>query len=84
MMSNGGNRSIGVRFRNVTIPQGATIDKAYIEFVVANSTSTATSLTIYGQDYDNAPTFATSTSNVSSRTKTSAYVKWTPPDWGGA
>ncbi len=83
MMDSGGNRSIGLRFRNVTIPQGATIDNAYIEFVVANSTSGATALTIYGQDYDNAPTFSTATSNVSSRTKTSASTSWNPPDWGG-
>ena len=83
MMGSGGNRSIGLRFRNVTIPQGATIDNAYIEFIVANSTSGATALTIYGQDYDNAPTFSTATSNVSSRTKTSASASWNPPDWGG-
>jgi|GEM_PF-1973088 len=83
MMSSGGNRSVGLRFRNVTIPQGATIDSAYIEFVVANSTTTSTALTIYGQDYDNPPTFSTATSNVSSRTKTSASVSWNPPAWGG-
>jgi len=83
MMGGGGNRSVGLRFRNVTIPQGATIDSAYIEFVVANSTSAATALTIFGQDYDNAPTFSTATSNVSSRTKTSASVSWNPPEWGG-
>ena len=83
MMESGGNRGIGVRFRNVTIPQGATIDSAYIEFAVANSTSSSTALTIYGQDYDNPPTFSTSSGDVSSRIKTTASVSWNPPAWGG-
>ncbi len=83
MLNSGGNKVIGLRFRNVTIPQEAHINDAYLEFTTAASASTATSLKIYGQDYDNPPTFATSLNNISNRIKTSAYVSWSPEAWGG-
>jgi hypothetical protein len=77
------NQTIGLRFQNVTIPQGATITKAYLEFFPALTDSGSTNLTIYGQDYDNPPTFAAAVGNISSRTKTSASVGWSPPEWTG-
>jgi hypothetical protein len=83
MMDSGGNTRVGLRFRNVTVPQGATITNAYIEFTTAASASTATSLNIYGQDYDDPPTFAASANNISNRIKTSASVSWSPVAWGG-
>ncbi len=70
------NQTIGLRFQNVTIPQGATITKAYLEFFPALTDSGSTSLTIYGQDYDNPPTFAAAVGNISTRTKTSEHVDW--------
>jgi hypothetical protein len=83
MVNSGGNTHIGMRFRNVSIPQGASITDAYIEFTTAASGSTVTALKIYGQDYDNPPTFASSLNNISNRIKTSAYVSWNPEPWGG-
>jgi len=83
MMNNGGNKAVGLRFRSVSIPQGATINAAYLEFTTAATASTATTLKIYGQDYDNPPTFATSLNNISNRIKTTAYATWTPEAWGG-
>jgi len=40
-----------------------------------------TSLTIQAQASDNAPTFTSTASNISSRTKTTASVPWTPAAW---
>lgn len=73
---------IGLRFNGITIPQGATINSAHLEFECDESTSEITSLIISGQDIDNAPTFTTATSNLSMRNRTSAQVNWNGiPSW---
>ena len=38
-------------------------------------------ITVFGEDVDDAVTFATNSGNISSRTKTSASVDWTPDPW---
>lgn len=75
------NQTVGLRFNGVTIPQGATITNAYIQFT-ADETSTGTaSLNIHGHDADNSVAFSTSNGDVSSRTNTTANVAWSPPTW---
>jgi hypothetical protein len=75
-------QQVGVRFQNITIPQGATITNAYIQFTADETDSGATSLTIYGEDIDNAPIFENIANNISSRTKTTASVAWNSiPAW---
>ena len=76
-----GNQTVGLRFPGVTIPRGAAIVNAYVQFQVDEATSGATSLTIEGQAVDNAVTFSTSNRNISSRTRTSVAVPWTPDAW---
>lgn len=71
-----GDQIVGMRFTNITIPQGAIITNAYIEFEVDETDSGTTNLTFSGQDIDNAPTFSTSSNNISSRTPTSNTVPW--------
>src|SRR6188474_810829 len=56
---------VGIRFPDVTIPRGATITAAYVQFSVDEATSDATSLTIRAQAADTAPTFTTATANIS-------------------
>jgi hypothetical protein len=74
-------QTVGLRFTGVTIPRGATIRTAYIQFQADETQSEATSLTIEGQATDNPPAFSTSKFNVSSRPRTSA-VTWSPvPAW---
>ncbi len=74
----GHDQIVGMRFQNVTIPQGATIDSAYIEFECDAGTWTGdVYLEIRGEDIDNAPTFTTGTSNISLRTYTTASASWT-------
>ena len=82
LVNDGSDQEIGIRFQNITIPQGATITNAYIQFQADEDDSEATSLTIYGEDTANAPTFATSSGNITNRTKTSASVDWNSiPGW---
>jgi hypothetical protein len=79
-----GNQIIGLRFTGLTIPQGATITSAYIEFMAANGSTTASSLTIKGEAADYAATFSTKSKNISSRAKTVASVAWSPETWTAA
>jgi len=76
--------TVGLRFQNVQIPKGATIEEAYLK-IVSHESKSATDiaeLTIYGNDVDNAVTF-NETDLVSSRQKTDASVAWTVnEDWG--
>lgn len=75
--------TVGVRFQNLTIPQGATISSAYITFEASVDHSEATRVTFTGQAIDDAPTFdiGSTDSDISSRTDTTARVKWTVPPW---
>jgi hypothetical protein len=76
LVNDGNDQTVGVRFRNVTIPQAATITNAYIEFVMDESHSEATTLTIKGEASDNSPIFAATNNNISDRTTTTAAVTW--------
>ena len=75
---NGGWESVvGIRFRNVEVPQGATVTKAYISFKAYNDSSTnSASFKITGEDTDDASYFTTSSSNITNRNTTSASVTW--------
>jgi PKD repeat protein len=72
---------VGIRFANVTVPAGATITNAYVQFTTKEASTGAAPLTISGQATDNAATFTTTSKNVSSRARVSATVAWNPADW---
>ena len=74
-------QTVGMRFSGTDIPIGATIVNAYIQFQTDETQSTATSLTIQGEDTDNAGPFLRLTGNISSRPRTAAEVLWSPPAW---
>jgi hypothetical protein len=76
-----GDQTVGMRFTGVTVPPGAAITDAYVQFQVDRATSVATSLTIHGQAADNAATFAKTTQNISSRPRTAQSVPWDPVPW---
>ena len=71
---NGSNQLIGIRFQNITIPQGTTILSASIQFTTDEINSGATSLIIQGEDVDNSLTFDTTLNNISNRTTTNAAL----------
>lgn len=77
----GGNQVVGLRFRALNIPQGATIDNAYIQFTVDETKNSNGTKSIFGHDTNNSGSFSSATYDVSSRTKTSASVSWNPPSW---
>ena len=72
---------VGLRFQNLTIPASAVITSAHIQFTVDETGSTPTLLTFAGHASDNAPVFATTAANISSRTRTTATVDWAPVPW---
>jgi hypothetical protein len=71
-----------MRFNSVEISQGATINKAYIQFTVDEDTDlNPCILTIRGEDIDNAPVFTSTDNNISDRELTDAFLQWQPGSW---
>ena len=66
---------------SATVPSGATVVNAYVQFQARRATSVATNLTIRGQASDNAATFSTAAFNISSRPRTTSSAQWSPPPW---
>jgi prepilin-type N-terminal cleavage/methylation domain-containing protein len=79
----GGPQEVGMRWRNVTIPQGATITSAYIEFTADEvQTGTPVNLTFRGEASDNAAAFQNLAYDISGRANTLAAVGWNNvPPW---
>lgn len=76
------NQLVGLRFNNLNIPQGVTINSAYIQFTTYNTNNLGSDvLTIHGQSSDNPATFSNTDDNISSRPLTTANVNWSPNDW---
>ena len=76
---------VGMRFSSefLRIPSGATIDEAFVQFVV-DETKGGTEpcvVTIYGEASDNSAPLSGDANNLSSRTRTTASVEWTVPAW---
>jgi hypothetical protein len=75
-------QAIGIRFRNLQIPQCAVINAAYIQFTAKNSTVIdPCTLQIYGEDTDHALIFSNEDFNISNRPKTDSMVVWSPEEW---
>ncbi|MEE9423976.1 MAG: SBBP repeat-containing protein [Methylococcales bacterium] len=75
------NQIAGMRFNGLTIPAGATITNASIQFQTDETHSGATTLLIQGEATDNAPTFTNARANISSRDRTNTAVDWEPVSW---
>jgi len=75
-VSGGYETMVGIRFRDVYIPQGATITSAKIVFRAAESDSGTVNLRITADASDDASTYAALTNNISSRTQTTAAYDW--------
>ena len=77
----GGLQIIGLRFTGLAIPQGATINSAYVEFETDETDSGATNLLIYGEDIDNAGGFGAGANDISNRSRTLAFSSWAAGAW---
>ena len=77
-----GEQLVGIRFRNIDIPAGATIFNAFIEFAADEKDGSPTDLVIHGEAAGAAASFAGVKGNISGRSLTTASVPWPDvPPW---
>ena len=74
-------QQVGIRFTGLTIPVGASISSAWIQFQTDEVSTGATSLTIRAQAADNPPVFRSVSRNISSRPRTTRSSSWIPAPW---
>ncbi|NNC43769.1 MAG: cadherin-like domain-containing protein, partial [Acidimicrobiia bacterium] len=72
---------VGLRWDGVSVPQGATIVEAWVQFQADETDTGVTNLVIAGHDIDDSVTFVNSSGDVSGRSTTTATVAWTPDPW---
>lgn len=75
-----GTNWAGLRWPSCPIPNGAAISAATLTLNLNSGKTTPNGLIVWGEDEDNAATFAATSNNISGRTMTTASVTWT----GGA
>jgi type IV pilus assembly protein PilY1 len=74
--------TLGLRYQDLNIPQGALITNAYIRFSSSAFNSGATNLLFNGELIGNSTTFSDDSNDISARVKTSNSVLWdTDNDW---
>ena len=84
LVDDGGDQEIGIRFTGVTVPVGATIASAYVQFTNDGQTghTEATNLIFRADVQDNPGTFTIAPNNVTGRTGTTNSVPWNSiPQW---
>jgi hypothetical protein len=81
LVYDGGIQKVGMRFNGISIPRGAVIRGAHLQFTVDEAQSEATTLTLRAEATDSAPAFTTSSKNITTRPLTAAAVNWSPPPW---
>ncbi len=73
---------IGIRFANIQIPAGATINSAFIQFTADETDNEPTNLTLTGELTANSAPFSNTDFDISNRPNTSAMVSWNEiPEW---
>lgn len=70
-----------LRFTNITVPQGATINTATIQVTSADTFSGTNGTQIWCEDADNAATCSGSDGDITGRTKTTASSTFAFPAW---
>ena len=79
-----GQQSIGLRFKDVNVPQGTSIDNAYIQFTADESDSTSVNLLVQGVDTDDAVGWSGTSAvdnAISGGNATTANTAWSPAAW---
>ncbi len=80
-MDDGGTQVIGLRFNNVQVPASATITTAYVVLTTEEIHAGSVNTIIQAHLTPNAPEFASTAGNISTRPLTTAVVKWSPEEW---
>jgi hypothetical protein len=73
--------AVGLRFTQVTIPRGASITAAYVQFKADESWDDSSNLTVAAISADNANPFTTVKFSLSAAARTVANALWAPPPW---
>lgn len=76
-----GEQQVGLRFRNIRIPQGSYIVSAYLTLTADSDHAEATNLVLQGQLVPDALSFSTTRYNISLRQRTNQVTEWTPGTW---
>ncbi|GGX31248.1 CehA/McbA family metallohydrolase [Aquimarina muelleri] len=74
-----GNQKVGIRFKDVSIPKGAIINSAYVQFTTDETDRKSTDLVIKGELSANSTSF--DSQNISKRDLTQAKMKWSVEKW---
>ena len=74
-------QTVGLRFTNLTVPQNATITRAYIQFKIDEADSVSSQIVFRGESSDHASSFSSALHNVTNRPLTSALKMWMPGAW---
>jgi len=81
MVTENAAQLVGIRFKDIAIPRGVSIERAYVQFTVDETGSQSTTLTIHGEDTDDASAFSTQPGDITARPRTAASVDWHVPAW---
>lgn len=76
--------TVGLRFNNVAIPQGATVTDATIQFNCDKEGADPVEVTIFGENVGNAAAYDGTSGEVTARALTSANAVWNIPEWVSA
>ena len=72
---------VGLRFENVQVPPGVTIQSAFLQFTAAGSNGNVANLTVVGEAADSAEANTTAPGSLSGRPVTTNTTAWAPPSW---
>ncbi|MEM7111728.1 MAG: metallophosphoesterase [Chloroflexota bacterium] len=76
-----GEQLVGLRYRDLAIPQGAIIDKAYFTFRNMRPSSVDSTVSVQIEVADHAHPFLAQDYHLSSRPLSETAVSWTIPTW---
>ena len=76
-----GRNFVGLRFPGVTVPQNATITRAYLEFYSTQNRSRSATYTIRGENSADAAAYSTASRAITGRNYLSQTVSWSPARW---
>ncbi len=74
-------RIVGLRYQNVSIPAGATIQSATLEMVSKNDENGAAQVRIFAEDVNSASSLTNADYDLSTRTTTTASQNWSLDPW---
>lgn len=75
------NQTVGLRFQTISIPSGAKIRSAVLQFSSGETKATAANLMIRAEKSSDAQPFEAKDNNISARPTSTASVAWTPTEW---